>query len=86
MSLPDPEHMHVHKDAEEDEVVDIPSVNYTFSVPYCDDLQTMICAKHPAKNDQLVAKSIDLKPTVEISRLDLEAPLKEAQEMMVKKE
>ncbi|MFK7983572.1 MAG: hypothetical protein AB8G86_26580 [Saprospiraceae bacterium] len=86
LSLSDPEHMHIHKDVEEDEVVDIPSVNYTFSVPYCADFQTMICAKHPAKNDQLVAKSVDLKPAVEISRLDLEAPLKEAQEMMTRKE
>jgi len=86
LSLPDPDHMHIHKDTEEDEVVDIPSVNYTFSVPYCDDLQTMICAKHPAKKDHLAAKNVAIKPKVEISRMDLGEPLKEALEMMSRKE
>lgn len=84
ISLPTPDHMHIHKDQVEDEIVNLPAVNYTFSVPYYENLQTMICAQHREKNDHFVAKGSD--QTVDITRIDLTEPLKKVQQVTTKRE
>jgi hypothetical protein len=85
IALPDPSSLHIHKGEEADEIVDLEKVNYLFSVPYSEDLQTMICAQHPPINDRFTPKGkpIDL---VEITRLNLFESLKQIQNIESKKD
>ncbi len=84
IALPNPEHLHIHKDGGEDEMMDVPNANYIFSIPYNEDLETMICAQQMELREGLTAKGIE-EPIMEITRMDLVQPLKEASNVMSRK-
>ncbi len=83
ISLPDPTHLHIHKD-QADEMVNVPNVNYSFSVPYSEDLQTMVCAQKNAKHGTLTAKGGEVSK-MEITNMDLLEPLKRVRNVVSEK-
>ena len=74
LTLPNPDHLHIHKKATDDEVIEVPKVNYKFSVPYKPDLQTMIYTQKHIPHEAHSVKKDTSK--VAISRLDLMNSLK----------
>ena len=84
LSLPDPTHLHIHKE-QADEVAEVPNVNYTFSIPYSPDLQTMICAQKNAKHGSLMAKGGEVGK-MEITNIDLVKPLRQLMNVVSEKE
>ena len=84
ISLPDPTHLHIHKD-QADEMADVPNVNYAFSVPYSEDLQTMVCSQKNAKHGTLMAKGGEVSK-MEITNMDLLEPLKQVRNVVSEKQ
>jgi len=85
IALPTLDHLHIHNEGGEDEMMDVPSVNCTFAIPYSEDLETMICAQKNELREGLTTKSIT-ESKMEITRMDLVGPLKEAMNVMSQKE
>lgn len=84
ITLPNPEHLHIHKDGGGDEMVEVPKVNYTFTIPYKNDLETMICAQQMHLKEGLTAKNTGELP-MQITKMDLVQHLRVATNVMSKK-
>lgn len=87
LSLPDPQHIHIHRGDDDDEMVDMPEVQFTFAVPYTEDLQSMICAQQARLGGTITLNHDNHNPSpFTITRFDLETQLQQTREIWTKKE